>query len=65
MHEKASHRASSKLSHPRKSQVVLQPEQTPSRAIQVEVLSWIENVIVPALVDKFIAEKVLRKGEKG
>jgi hypothetical protein len=32
--------------------------------VRVEVRSWIENVIVPALVDKFIAEKALRKAAK-
>jgi hypothetical protein len=28
-----------------------------------EALSWIENVIVPSLVDRFIQEKVLAAGE--
>ncbi len=35
-----------------------------SPEVRAEVLSWIDNVIVPALVEKFIAEKALRKEAK-
>jgi hypothetical protein len=31
---------------------------------QIEVLDWIENLIVPALVEKYIEEQVLNKGAR-
>lgn len=30
---------------------------------QLEVLDWIEDFIVPALVEQYIKEKVLKSGE--
>jgi hypothetical protein len=31
---------------------------------QVEVLDWIENFIVPALVEKYVQERVLNQGAR-
>jgi hypothetical protein len=44
---------------------VVPADITSHSSVRAEVRSWIENVIVPALVEKFIAERALRQEGKG
>ncbi len=54
---------SSKRSSRRYSKAIV-ARTAPSR-VELLVRSWIENVIVPTLVEKYLAERSLQKEENG